>query len=172
VTERLEDQRLRRKKFGGTVFVQEPDIKNGVGGLRDYQNIIWMVRLKLDSGNPEPLLNGDLLRPHEYAEFVRSYDFLLRVRSELHYLSTRPSDLLDIERQPQVASNLGYTETDLFARIERFMRDYYRAARTIYRYSNYLEQRLALDAVHSVTFAAVLESRRPRRLFLKRTRSG
>ena len=160
VTERLEDQRLRRKKFGGTVFVQEPDIKNGVGGLRDYQNIIWMVRLKLDSGNPEPLLNGDLLRPHEYAEFVRSYDFLLRVRSELHYLSTRPSDLLDIERQPQVASNLGYTETDLFARIERFMRDYYRAARTIYRYSNYLEQRLALDAVHSVTFAAVLESRR------------
>src|SRR5690606_14151727 len=66
VTERLEDQRRRREKFGGTVFAQEPDIKNGVGGLRDYQNILWMVRLKLNSGNPEPMLDGDLLRTHEY----------------------------------------------------------------------------------------------------------
>ncbi len=160
VNERLADQRQRRLKYGGTVFVQEPDIKNGVGGLRDYQNILWMVRLKLNCGDPEPLLKDDLLTQEEYAEFVGAYDFLLRVRHELHYQITRPSDLLDIERQPQIAANLGYNESDIFARIERFMRDYYRAARTIYRFSDYLEQRLALDAISSVSFAEVLESRR------------
>ena len=35
---RLEDQTHRRAKYGNTVFNQEPDIKNGVGGLRDYHN--------------------------------------------------------------------------------------------------------------------------------------
>lgn len=160
IEERLIDQRRRREKYGGTVFVQEPDIKNGVGGLRDYQNILWMAQLKLNSGDPERLLNGDLLRKNEYAEFVQAYSFLLRVRNELHFQSSRPTDLLDLQRQPQVAENLGYRDSDLFVRIERFMRDYYRAARTIFRYSDYLEQRLALDAVNTVTFAAVLESRR------------
>lgn len=160
IEERLVDQRRRREKAGGTVFVQQPDIKNGVGGLRDYQNILWMVQLKLNSGDPERVLDGELLRKNEYAEFVQAYSFLLRVRNELHFQSSRPTDLLDIERQPQVAENLGYTEKDFFKRIERFMRDYYRAARTIYRYSDYLEQRLALDAASTVTFAAVLESRR------------
>ena len=44
---RLEDQAQRRAKYGNTVFNQEPDIKNGVGGLRDYQNTLWMARVKL-----------------------------------------------------------------------------------------------------------------------------
>ena len=43
---RLEDQALRHGKYGNTVFLQEPDIKNGVGGMRDYQNALWMARVK------------------------------------------------------------------------------------------------------------------------------
>jgi [protein-PII] uridylyltransferase len=160
VEERLIDQRKRREKAGGTVFVQEPDIKNGVGGLRDYQNILWMVRLNISRGDPIRLLNGELLQKDEYAEFVEAYDFLLRVRNELHFQVTRATDKLDLERQPLVALELGYREEDIFLRVERFMRDYYRAARTILRYSNYLEQRLALDAVNTISFAAVLQSRR------------
>ncbi|MEY3775645.1 MAG: hypothetical protein RLZZ129_2425, partial [Verrucomicrobiota bacterium] len=47
IASRLEDQNQRRIKYGDTVFLQEPDIKNGVGGLRDYQNTLWMARVKL-----------------------------------------------------------------------------------------------------------------------------
>ena len=45
IAERLADQTNRRSKYGNTVFNQEPEIKNGVGGLRDYQNAVWMARV-------------------------------------------------------------------------------------------------------------------------------
>jgi len=162
IEQRLHDQRLRREKFGGTVFLQEPDIKNGVGGLRDYQNILWMARLKLDSRDIDALIDEKLLRKNEHQAFKCAYDFLLRVRNELHFQSNRPTDVLNLEKQPQIAWSLGYHDSDIFPRVEKFMRDYYRAAQTIFRTSNYLEQRLALDNSTGLSFQTVIESRRYR----------
>lgn len=159
IEQRLADQRDRRARYGGTVFMQEPDIKNGVGGLRDFQNIYWMVRLKLNRSDSDILLSEKLLRKSEHDDFLGAYDFLLRVRTELHSQNRRPTDLLNLEKQPSVALALGYNTPDLFQRVESFMRDYYRAAKTIYHFSNYLEQRLALDTKTSISFAAVIESR-------------
>ena len=39
---RLEDIRLRHLKHRGTPLLQEPHIKEGCGGLRDYHNLIWL----------------------------------------------------------------------------------------------------------------------------------
>src|SRR5690606_8518799 len=52
--------------------------------------------------------------------------------------------LLDLEAQPRIALGLGYTNQDILGRVEQFMHDYYRAAQTIFRTSNLVENRLAL----------------------------
>src|SRR5690625_1091548 len=144
---RLRDQTVRRARYGDTVFLQEPDIKNGVGGLRDYQNALWMARLKLGIERIEELSEHDYLHKNELRDFIQAYDFLLRVRNELHFTIKRPSDLLDLEKQPSVAKHLGYTQENIFERVEHFMRDYYSHARTIFRFSKLLERRLALRSV-------------------------
>lgn len=158
IEQRLEDQKMRRKKYGGSIFLQEPDIKNGVGGLRDYQNILWMVRLKLATRDIEERLSKELLLPKEYSSFVSAYDFLLRVRNELHLQSKRPTEVIDLERQPRVAWNLGYRQKNIFIRVERLMRDYYRSAQTIYQTSEYLEKRLLLDSTTHIAFSEVVNS--------------
>ena len=144
IAARLEDQAHRRAKFGDTVFNQEPDIKNGVGGLRDFHNMLWMARVKLGMGTPNQLAEEGYLRPGEARDLTKSYDFLLRTRNELHFLSPRPTDTLSLDAQTRVAWSLGFTLADPLARIERFMQEYYRAAQTIYRITRLVESRLAL----------------------------
>jgi [protein-PII] uridylyltransferase len=164
---RLSDQTTRRQKYGDTVFLQEPDIKNGVGGLRDYQNTLWMARIKLAIDRVDDLCEHNYLGKNEQKEFLRAYDFLTRVRNDLHFTLKRPSDLLDLEKQPIVAQHLGYDQKDLFERVEVFMRDYYRHAQTIYRYSKLLEKRLALrpasGEIGRLTFRDVIAARKMER---------
>ncbi|MEY4488776.1 MAG: hypothetical protein RIQ79_1284 [Verrucomicrobiota bacterium] len=144
IASRLQDQSTRRTKYGDTVFLQEPDVKNGVGGLRDYQNTLWMARVKLGIDKIEQLVEQGYLLRNELRDFIRSYDFLLRARNELHFQSKRPTDLLDLEAQPRIAFGLGYTNQDILGRVEQFMHDYYRAAQIVYRISKLVENRLAL----------------------------
>ncbi|HEY1792538.1 MAG TPA: [protein-PII] uridylyltransferase [Opitutaceae bacterium] len=141
---RLEDQASRRAKYGNTIFNQEPDIKNGVGGLRDYQNTLWMAQVKLGTRGPAELAAEGHVPQAELAEFMRAHDFLLRVRNELHFESPRPTDVLSLDAQPRVALNLGYVQEALLARVEWFMQDYYRCAQAIFQTSKNVESRLAL----------------------------
>ena len=145
IAARLVDQANRRAQFGDSVFMQEPDIKNGVGGLRDYQNTLWMARVRLGISRMEDLVEQHYLQPAELRVFQRAYQFLLRVRNELHYMSKHPTDVLNLEIQPRLAANLGYPQAALLERVEAFMHDYYRHAQAIYRISKIIEQRLALN---------------------------
>ena len=145
IAARLEDQGQRRAKFGDTVFNQEPDVKNGVGGLRDYQNTMWMARVKLGVMTADDLATQHYLKPEEAQEFKRSYDFLLKVRNELHFVSPRPTDVLRLDSQPRIAQSLGFNSEDMLERVERFMQQYYRCAQSIYQTSKLVESRLALS---------------------------
>lgn len=142
---RLDDQSNRRKKFANTVFNQEPDIKSGVGGLRDYQNAVWMARVKLDITSINELAAQNYLRVEDLTAFRRAYDFLLRTRNELHFMSQRGTDVLSLDAQPRIAEKLGYHGPEMLDRVEQFMQDYYKAAQTIYRVSKLVEDRLALS---------------------------
>ena len=146
IQERLENELDRHDKSGNTIYLQEPNIKNGVGGLRDYQNILWMAHIKYGFRSFRDLVKAKLLRDDEREAMVEAYDFLLRTRTELHMQNRRPTDKLDLEQQPTIAEYLNYPQEDIFERVESFMKDYYNAARTIYHSSEILKERMALDA--------------------------
>jgi len=161
ISDRLRHQKERQQKYGDTVFMQEPDIKNGVGGLRDYQSILWAARIKLNIGSLKELRLANYLRADEYRDLGKAHRFLLRVRNQLHFSSTRPTDVLDLEKQPLVAWNLGYRKQDIFERVEAFMKDYYQHARYVYRISHALQRRLALTGGNEPRRGVLPGSRAP-----------
>jgi [protein-PII] uridylyltransferase len=145
---RMEDQATRRAKFGNSALMQEPNIKNGCGGLRDYQNLLWMGFFKHATRSLTDLVKQELLNATERRQLRRAYDFLLRVRNEMHthFAKATPAmDVLTKNLQPTVASALGYTDRSPSARIEKFMRDLYVHMRHIYLITRTLEQRMAVN---------------------------
>ncbi len=141
---RLEDQASRRSKHGNSACMQEPNIKSGCGGLRDFQNLLWMAFFKYRTRSLAELQTREFVSAAERKQLEAAYDFLLRVRTELHYHTNRPQDVLGKNLQPAVALNLGYGDRSPSQRIEKFMRDLYVHMRNIYLITRTLEQRLAL----------------------------
>ena len=142
---RLADQAARRAKFGNSACMQEPNIKNGCGGLRDFQNLLWMAFFKHRTHSLRELELKEFVTGAERRQLDAAYDFLLRTRTELHYHVNRPLDILGKNLQPAVALQLGYGSRSPSQRIESFMRDLYTHMRNIYLITRTLEQRMALQ---------------------------
>jgi len=144
IAARLEDQATRRSKHGNSACMQEPNIKNGCGGLRDFQNLLWMTFFKYRTRSLRELQDREFVSESERKQLEAAYEFLLRVRTELHYHTNRPQDVLGKNLQPAVALNLGYEDRSPSQRIEKFMRDLYVHMRNVYLITRTLEQRMAL----------------------------
>ncbi|MGV3530961.1 MAG: nucleotidyltransferase domain-containing protein, partial [Chthoniobacteraceae bacterium] len=144
IADRVQNQAERHSKFGRTVYMQEPNVKNGCGGLRDYQNLLWISFFKHRVQSTAGLVEKKLLNESERRQLDRAYDFLLRIRTELHYLNKRPADVILLNQQLQLADKLEYPQKNILRRTEAFMRDYYQEARTIYTMTELLSERMSV----------------------------
>lgn len=129
---RLANQGEMRAKYGQSVFMQEPNIKNGTGSLRDYQSLLWISQFKLGITSTAKLVEAKILRDGDRKLLEKSYDFLLRTRAEMQYLNGRSADLLTLQLQGRVAQAFNYPQKNILRKVEAFMRDYYGHARTIF----------------------------------------
>jgi len=128
---RIHNQKELHERYGGSVFMQEPNVKSGRGGLRDCQSLLWMAFVKDRAQSLSRLVDLSILRENERRKIEQAYDFLLRVRTQMHYLNQRPIDNLTLQLQGRVAIAFNYPQKNMLRRCEAFMRDYYSHTRSI-----------------------------------------
>ncbi len=144
---RLEERTsARHVRFGDSLYLLEPDVKNGTGGLRDLDFALWAARARFRGRDLKSLPALGVLSWPQVEEAESALDFLWTIRNHLHELSGRRADRLTFAAQEAVARELGYgARVDVAAgasalertgaMIEAFMSDYYRQARVITRLS-------------------------------------
>ena len=71
-----------------------------------------MTIFKYGTRSLAELQKQEFVSAAERRQLDAAYDFLLRVRNELHFESARPTDVLNLDSQPKVAWQLGYTQAD------------------------------------------------------------
>lgn len=161
--ERLEQEAVaRHARFGGSLYLLEPEVKAGAGGLRDLDIGRWAARARYRTGEAAEggtwaeLVRVGVLVPREAQEIARAEDFLWRVRNRLHAHARRKSDRLTFDQQESIALEMGYTtpepgrpgalgtagarppenvdpQEQRAAAAERFMQDYFGHARVVSR---------------------------------------
>jgi [protein-PII] uridylyltransferase len=121
----------RRERFGSHSFLLEPHIKEGKGGMRDIQAMMWTARVVFGLNSLEDIHSAGLLLEEEKKAFQRARDILVRLRCSLHFSSSRKNDQLYFEQQEEMSEAFGYRPKDGVRGVEYFMRDIYGALQTI-----------------------------------------
>lgn len=102
----------RYAKDGEVAFLLEPNLKEGLGGLRDIHALQWAVEAGLE------------LSTDDRRQLTRCNDVLLGVRVALHRQVGRASEILRLEDQAPVAPMAGYsTDDDLMAAVAEVGRE-------------------------------------------------
>ena len=131
VETKLEEVIKRHQAHGNSASVLEPDVKEGTGGLRDLHALLWIAQIFHGIQGFSELQEKNILTQKEFRTFQHTYDFLLRVRAELHFVVNKKIDILSLEYQPSVAEGLGYKDNGSVPAVEVFMKEYFIRTREV-----------------------------------------
>jgi [protein-PII] uridylyltransferase len=125
--------RSRHEKYGQTIFHLEPNIKDGPGGLRDYQVACWLAQIAEMKRSREWKDAAELLPLPLRSDAVNAIDFLDAVRCFLHYQQGRDLNGLTYQLQSEAALKGIGLHGGQATSPNDWMRVYFRHARAIHR---------------------------------------
>ncbi|HEY0189935.1 MAG TPA: hypothetical protein VGC42_02355, partial [Kofleriaceae bacterium] len=153
------EQQARHARFGASLYLLEPNLKQGIGALRDLSTALWCMQIRWAPPRPQVddqagdapallarLVEAGQLTARQAQVLGDARDFLLRIRGLVQLTARRRFDQLTFEIQEAIAPALYHTDrqtdrqTDrpdevalagaaVAPAVEALMRDYYLHAR-------------------------------------------
>ncbi|HXN55811.1 MAG TPA: DUF294 nucleotidyltransferase-like domain-containing protein, partial [Myxococcales bacterium] len=161
IADKLEELQGRRKRYGGSIWLLEPHLKQGKGGLRDLQCGLWIARARHKVAGLGEAGERGLLPAREVAALRVARDFLWRLRNELHYVTRRRDDRLTFDNQRKLAQQLGFGDAENELGVERLLRATYTHMQEVARASDALIDRCAVEDGPRAATLGQLGGRRP-----------
>jgi len=112
----------RHEYYLGIKSNLEPQIKEGIGGLRDIHTILWVSIFIFNINDLDDLSKINIFTIKEARDLKSSWRFLLTVRAFIHFFNNSKGDILSIENQLKISKKLSYRNTGKEKGVERFMK--------------------------------------------------
>lgn len=151
IQEILELKSERHRKYGDTLYIIEPHIRDTPGGIRDVHTVLWCIKALFKDEPWKSLLRYGILSRKELSTLKRHLDFLKRIRNLLHLLHMRKYDLLDFESQDRVAPLMGYSDSKDETAAERLMREYFIRTKEIHDITSFIEKEILPESLKKKT---------------------
>ena len=143
------EQKERHSRFGDTIFLLEPDLKNGPGGLRDLCVGRWAAMARFGTSDPKQLLAQGVMTGRLAQAFTAATEWLMRVRILMHATAGRRQDHLRFALQEAIAPILypeardrgGVIRPAVHPAVEALMHQYHAHAKLIRNETERLLQR-------------------------------
>ena len=144
------ENKARHDRFGAAIYVLEPNLKQGIGALRDLQTALWAAAVRWhpprpgsDPASGDTLIDNLVSRGHltrrQGDVLANARDFQLRLRALVQLAAGRRFDQLTFEIQEAIAPTWypdahpheGDVRPAVAPAVEALMRDYYLHARAV-----------------------------------------
>jgi [protein-PII] uridylyltransferase len=178
ITALAADKQARHARFGASLYLLEPNLKQGIGGLRDLSTALWCAQIRWHPPRPaEPVagvaedaeaLIGNLvtaghLTRRQAQVLLDARDFQLRVRALVQLTAKRRFDQLTFEIQETIAPALypdarprdGEVRPAVAPAVAALMRDYYLHARGVVQVADRLLERARVPARRRPRIASI-----------------
>ena len=117
-------QQRRQEKFSREEYFVEPDIKEGLGGLRDLHFMAWTAKMFFKCKRLVEIKRFPVFSHFPLERLRQSESFLLKVRNTLHLLEGgRREDRLLLVFRDRISGSLGYDDGAHQTARETFTRD-------------------------------------------------
>ncbi len=196
ITALAAEKKARHDRFGASLYLLEPNLKQGIGALRDLATALWCAQVRWRPPRPgeEPedaerriaaLVDMGHLNRRQAQILSGARDFELRIRALVQLTANRRFDQLTFEIQEAIAPALypdaqpheGDVRSAVAPAVEALMRDYYLHARGVVQVADRLLEsarvparrrpRIAQIDAAFITFNGELAIKDPR-LFIDR----
>ena len=139
VLEKLEEHKIRLLKYP---LNMQPNIKDGYGGMREANMVFWMATIAYGVKNTKHLC-GIAFTDEEFRRFVIAIEYIFRVRSALHLISQKKSDIVTFDILPELSRWLGFEDTTRFVKERQCMGKILRSLHEIHSFSATMTKKIS-----------------------------
>lgn len=148
------EKESRHDRFGDSLYLLEPNLKQGIGALRDLATSVWAARARWSITELSELVSLGHATSRQVAILEAARDFLLRIRALLQLSAGRATDQLTFEIQEAIAPSLypearppsGDVRPAVAPAVEALMRHYYLHARGVVQVADRLLEAATVPA--------------------------
>ena len=138
IREKLEENTRRLRKYGSSVYLLEPNIKEGEGGLRDLHTALWIATVKFKARSLRDLIIKGVLTEREGKVSKRPSTISgTSAMSSIISPPARTIRFISISRRKSPSFSAIRTTSEHLA-VEQFMQDYYSHATRVEHLSSSL----------------------------------
>lgn len=168
------EKKARHDRFGASLYLLEPNLKQGIGALRDLATALWAAQVRwhpprpdLDPEGADALVANLVALGHltrrQGDVLTNARDFMLRIRILVQLAAKRRFDQLTFEIQEAIAPSLypdakaheGDIRSAVAPAVEDLMREYYVHARGVVQVADRLLESARVPARRKPRIAEV-----------------